>query len=86
VRAIATYTAAQIGTPSAERREKTDRLLAQVREATEPAKPNPGEETAAAMFAGACAACHLGHRRGRDRRLLTPRSLQTRTCSTESPP
>ena len=25
-----------------------------------PATPNPGEETAAAIFAGACAGCHLG--------------------------
>src|SRR5207302_8575101 len=60
VRAIAAYIAGQIGEPSAERRQKAEALLAQARDSTQPAKPNAGEETAVAMFAGACAGCHLG--------------------------
>jgi len=60
VRAIAAYIAAQIGEPSPERRQKAEALLAQARHSTEPAKPNAGEETAAAMVAGACAGCHIG--------------------------
>jgi mono/diheme cytochrome c family protein len=60
VRAIAAYIAAQIDEPSPERREKADALLAEVRESTQPAKPNAGEQRAAAMFSGACAGCHLG--------------------------
>ena len=60
VRAIAANIAAQIGEPSPERREKAEALLAQVGDSTQPAKPNPGEETAAAMVAGACAGCHIG--------------------------
>ncbi|MBV9153611.1 MAG: cytochrome c [Alphaproteobacteria bacterium] len=59
VRAIATYIAAQIGEPSPERREKAD-ARTQAHDSTQPAKPNAGEEPAAAMFAGACAGCHLG--------------------------
>jgi len=60
VRAIATYIAAQIGEPSTERRQRAEALLAQARDSAQPAKPNAGEETAAAIFAGACAGCHLG--------------------------
>ena len=60
VRAIATYIAAQIGESSPERRDRASALLAQAHDSTQPAKPNGGEEPAAAMFAGACAGCHLG--------------------------
>ena len=60
VRAIAVYIAAQIGAASPERRQQAGRLLAQVRAATQPEPPNPGEETGAAVFAGACAECHIG--------------------------
>lgn len=60
VRAIAVYVAAQFGPTSPERRQQADRLLAQARAAASPDKPNPGEETGAAMFAGACAECHIG--------------------------
>ena len=60
VRAIATYIAAKMGEPPAERRQRAEALLARVRQRTEPAKPNPGEETGAAIFGGACASCHVG--------------------------
>jgi mono/diheme cytochrome c family protein len=60
VRAIATYISAQIGEPTAERRQRAEALLIRTREATAPQKPNEGEQTGAAIFAGACAACHIG--------------------------
>lgn len=60
VRAIATYISAQIGEPPPERRQGAEALLAQVAQRTDPAKPNPGEETGAAIFNGACAGCHVG--------------------------
>ncbi|HEV8679323.1 MAG TPA: cytochrome c [Stellaceae bacterium] len=58
VRAIAAYLAAQQGEISPERR----RLAAAAREraAGPPPRPMPGEEQAAAIFDGACAACHAG--------------------------
>jgi mono/diheme cytochrome c family protein len=60
VRAIAAYIAAQIGAPSAERRQRAEARLAEVRAAKTPATASPSEETGAAIFAGACAQCHLG--------------------------
>jgi mono/diheme cytochrome c family protein len=80
-RAIAIYIAAQIGEPSAERRQKSDALLARVRESREPAQPNPGEETAAALFAGACAGCHIG-----SSSIVAPRGIDLRLSTAISAP
>lgn len=60
VHAIAAYIAAQIGEPSPERRQGAEELLSRAHQTAEPARPNPGEETGAAIFAGACAGCHVG--------------------------
>jgi mono/diheme cytochrome c family protein len=60
VRAIANYVAAQIGEVSPERRQHFDALLTYARERVAPPRANRGEEVGAAIFAGACAACHVG--------------------------
>ena len=81
VRAIAAYIAAQVGEPSPERRRRADALLAQARVAVEPAPPNPGEETGAAIFAGACASCHLG-----GPAMTSPRGIDLRLSTVISAP
>jgi mono/diheme cytochrome c family protein len=60
VQAIATYLADKMAAPSADGRTRSDALLAEIAKETSPAKPSPGEELGATIFAGACAACHLG--------------------------
>ncbi len=60
LRAIATYLAAQQGEISPERRQRAAAALARAAGPPEPPKPAPGEELAAAIFAGACAFCHAG--------------------------
>jgi mono/diheme cytochrome c family protein len=61
VRAIAAYLASRQGEPSAARRERAAKALAQSERGQMP-QPGPGEEQAAAIFAGACAGCHVGGR------------------------
>jgi mono/diheme cytochrome c family protein len=60
VRAIATYVAAQMGEPDAERRRKGEAALAAARDPAPVAVP-PGD-LGAALYASACAACHDGSR------------------------
>lgn len=59
VHAIAAYLASQQGEVSAARRERGVKALAQAA-ALRPPAPAPGEELGAALFAGACARCHVG--------------------------
>jgi mono/diheme cytochrome c family protein len=59
VRAIAAYIAARQGEPSAARRDRAAKALAQAAEGRMP-QPAAGEEQAATIFAGACAGCHVG--------------------------
>ena len=69
VRAIALYLAAQQGKTSPER----DRRAAAARQVAAGAalpKPAPGEELGAAIFTGACAACHTG-----DAAIVLPRGV-----------
>ena len=81
VYAIAAYIAGRIGEPSPEKHQRADALLAKAREAVEPAKPNPGEETGAAIFAGACASCHLG-----GPAIVSPRGIDLRLSAAISAP
>jgi mono/diheme cytochrome c family protein len=60
VEAIAAYLVDQMETPSADSGLRSKALLAEISKETSPAKPNTGEELGATIFAGACAACHLG--------------------------
>jgi mono/diheme cytochrome c family protein len=60
VRAIAAYLAAQQGEISPERRKRAATALARAAGSPAPPKAIPGEETAAAIFTGACASCHSG--------------------------
>jgi mono/diheme cytochrome c family protein len=59
-RAIAAYLAARQGEISPARRQRATEALAHAAGSPEPPKPAPGEELAAAIFAGACASCHTG--------------------------
>ena len=59
VRAIAAYLASRQGEPSAARRERGAKALAQAESGQVP-QPGSGEAQAAAIFAGACAGCHVG--------------------------
>jgi mono/diheme cytochrome c family protein len=59
IRAIAAYLAGSQGEPSPARRERGAKALAQAENGQAP-QPGAGEEQAAAIFAGACAACHVG--------------------------
>jgi mono/diheme cytochrome c family protein len=68
VRAIAAYLATRQAVSDA-RRERGAKALAQAAAGQMPAT-RPGEEEAAAIFAGACAACHVG---GRD--MTPPRGI-----------
>lgn len=61
VRAIATYLAMRQDEPSAAQRERAAKALAQA-DGRQVPQPRPGEEQAAAIFAGACAGCHVGGR------------------------
>jgi mono/diheme cytochrome c family protein len=61
VRAIAAYLASRRGEPTAVQRDRAARALAQAAGGQLP-QPGPGEEQAAAIFAGACAGCHVGGR------------------------
>jgi mono/diheme cytochrome c family protein len=60
VAAIAAYLADRMGTPPAGQRARSETLLAGIDKRARPAEPDPGEELGATLFAGACAACHLG--------------------------
>ena len=60
VRAIAAYLASQQGEISPERRRRAAAARARATGPAEVPKPMPGEEPAAAIFAGACASCHIG--------------------------
>lgn len=59
LRAIAAYLAAQQGEVSPARRERAKEALARAA-GSAPPPPAAGEDVAAALFAGACAACHTG--------------------------
>ncbi|HLY46932.1 MAG TPA: cytochrome c [Stellaceae bacterium] len=59
VRAIATYLAANEGGASADRQRRASEARARAGKASLP-QPAAGEELGAAIFAGACAACHAG--------------------------
>lgn len=59
VRAIAAYLAAQEGAASPARRQRAQEALAHAAKSALP-QSAAGEEGAAAIFAGACAACHTG--------------------------
>lgn len=61
VQAIADYLAGTMGKPSPQRQQRGKALLVKVPDEAEPAKPSAGEEVGAAIFAGACANCHLGN-------------------------
>lgn len=59
VRAIAAYLAAQQGEVTPARRQRATEAQARAAKSTLP-QPAAGEQEAAAVFAGACAACHTG--------------------------
>lgn len=59
VRAIAAYLAAQQGDITPTRRQRAKEALERAAKSAPPL-PSAGEEPAAAIFAGACAACHAG--------------------------
>jgi mono/diheme cytochrome c family protein len=61
VQAIADYWAGAMGKPSPERQQQAKALLVKVPDKAEPARPSAGEELGGAIFAGACANCHLGN-------------------------
>jgi mono/diheme cytochrome c family protein len=59
VRAIAAYLAVQRGEITPARRQRAQQALARAAKSAPP-QPAAGEEPVAAIFAGACAACHTG--------------------------
>ena len=69
VRAIAAYLTSRRGEPTAAQRDRAARALAQAATGQVP-KAGPGEEQAAAIFAGACAGCHVG-----GREIVPPRGI-----------